>query len=171
MAPPLQLCLFDGDAEAPDELAQAFAELHRHYVGDLAPDLETVSANLRDRVLAPGSGTRIALARADGRIAGLATFAILYPAPGARGQLFMKDLYVRAGWRGQGVGEALMGFLARHAVDKGCVRFDWTTERGNAGAIAFYDRLGASRVAEKLYFRLDGPALEALAAGGGDGAA
>lgn len=159
----MEVGFFDGAGR--DELAEAFVELHRHYVGDAAPSLQAVAANLRDEVLAPASGVRVVVARDEGRIAGLATFAILYPAPGARGQLFMKDLYVRDGWRGRGVGEAIMGLLARHAVASGCVRFDWTTETGNPGAIAFYERLGATRVTEKVYFRLDGPALEAFARG------
>lgn len=150
-----------------DELVQAFVELHRHYVGDAAPAEPVVAANLRERVLAPGSSVRVAVAHDAGRVAGLATFAILYPAPGAQGQLFMKDLFVRAAWRGQGVGERLMQFLAAHALAQGCVRLDWTTETGNPGAIAFYDRLGAARVAEKVYFRLDGDALAAVATGAG----
>jgi ribosomal protein S18 acetylase RimI-like enzyme len=67
--------------------------------------------------------------------------------------------------RGQGVGRALMGFLARLAVQRGCVRFDWTAETDNPEALAFYDRLGAGRVAEKVYYRFDGDRLRQLAAG------
>ncbi len=152
-------------ADEVDALAPVFAELHRHYAGDAAPPLATVAANLRDRVLAPGSGVRVVTARQGGRIAALATVALLYPAPGAQGQLFMKDLYVCDGWRGHGVGEQLMRFLAAQALAEGCVRFDWTTETGNPGAVAFYERLGAQRVQEKIYFRLTGAALQALARG------
>lgn len=164
----MQIDLFDGNGF--DDLAQAFLELHRHYVGDAAPSPEAVARNLRDEVLAPGAGVRVLVARDGERIAGLATFAILYPAPDAQGQLLMKDLYVRAAWRGQGVGESLMGFLARHALARGCVRFDWTTETGNPRAIDFYERLGARRVPEKVYFRLAGEELARFAREhGGDG--
>jgi ribosomal protein S18 acetylase RimI-like enzyme len=160
-----QIELFDG--RDVDALAEAFTDLHRHYLGDAAPTAQAVAANLRDHVLAASSGVRIAVARVQGRIAGLATFAILYPAPGARGQLFMKDLFVRDAFRGQGLGEALMGFLARHAVAHDCVRLDWTTETGNPGAMAFYDRLGATRVTEKVYYRIAGEQLERFARGDG----
>jgi GNAT superfamily N-acetyltransferase len=114
-------------------------------------------------VLAPGS-CEIAVAEQDGRAVGLATFAVLYPAPGPGGQLFMKDLFALAEARGQGVGCALMAFLARLAMERGCLRFDWTAETDNPTALEFYDRLGASRVAEKVYYRFEGKALQHLAA-------
>lgn len=158
----MHIRLYEGTDHAP--LAQAFAELYRHYFADAAPPYETILRALEHEVLAPEASIRVAVAEDGPEIAGLATFAILYPAPGSRGQLFMKDLFVRAAWRGHGVGERLMGFLARHAVAQGCVRLDWTTETGNPGAIGFYERLGASRVAEKIYFRLAGEALTAFAA-------
>jgi uncharacterized protein len=151
------------DGTGLDDLAGVFAELHRHYVGDAAPPLAVVRDNLRHALCAGGADVRVAVARQGGSIAGIATVARLIPAPGAQAQLFMKDLYVREAWRGQGVGERLMAFLARHALQQGCVRLDWTTETGNPAALAFYDRLGAARVTEKVYFRFSGDALAALA--------
>jgi ribosomal protein S18 acetylase RimI-like enzyme len=166
--PGLQLGLFEGpglaNPAAAAELADVFTELHRYYAGDAAPSTETVLHSLRAAVLVPGSGVRVAVARLDGAIAAVATFALLYPAPQARGQMFIKDLFVRAAARGRGVGEALMAFLARQAVADDCVRLDWTAEAGNPGAINFYERLGAQEVREKRYFRFDGEALQKLAA-------
>lgn len=156
----------DVHAQGLDDLVEVFTELHRHYVGDAAPSPHAVRDNLAHALGQAGADVRVAVARDGGPagpIAGLATVARLIPAPGAQGQLFMKDLYVRAPWRGRGVGEALMAFLARHALAQGCVRLDWTTETGNPGALAFYDRLGAARVTEKVYFRFSGEALAALA--------
>jgi GNAT superfamily N-acetyltransferase len=77
----------------------------------------------------------------------------------------MKDLYVRQQWRSKGVGELLMKHLAAYAVEQRCVRFDWTTETNNKGAVMFYERLGAVAVAEKVYYRLTGTALQKLADG------
>jgi ribosomal protein S18 acetylase RimI-like enzyme len=56
-----------------------------------------------------------------------------------------------------------MAFLARLALERGCGRFDWTAETDNPETLAFYDRLGARRVEEKVYYRFDGEALNALA--------
>lgn len=144
-------------------LLEAYAELFAHYFGDQAPPRETLRANLLDGVFGAHSGVRVVQVFDAAEVAAFATVSLVYPAPGAKGQLFMKDLFVRARWRGRGVGEALMLWLARHAIEQGCVRFDWTTERTNAGALAFYGRLGAKRVEEKVYFRLAGAELEAFA--------
>lgn len=153
-----------------EALVAAFQDMGRHYFGDTAPDEPTLRATLAGEVLGPDSGVRLVLALDGAQVAGFATVSILYPAPGFKGQLFMKDLYVCSAWRGRGIGEQLMRFLAAHALATGCVRFDWTTEDGNAGAIAFYERLGARRVPEKIYFRLTVPEIQALAAASPDDA-
>jgi ribosomal protein S18 acetylase RimI-like enzyme len=144
-------------------LAEAMVELDRHYFGERGAGLAEVEASLRAGMLGPDSGVRVLLAIDGDAVAGLATFTLLYPAPEQRGQLFMKDLFVRERWRGRGVGERLMRHLAAHAVARGCVRFDWTTENTNAGAMAFYERLGATPVRQKVYYRLTGADLQALA--------
>jgi predicted acetyltransferase len=145
-----------------EPLVQALHELEQHYHGDDAPTREAVAASLMTGMLGPRSGVSVLVALDGNEVAGLATYALLYPAPQLGGQLFMKDLFVRQRWRGQGLGERLMRHLAEQALQLGCVRFDWTAEHTNAGALAFYDRLGARRVAEKVYFRLSGDALAAL---------
>jgi hypothetical protein len=40
-----------------------------------------------------------------------------------------------------------------------------TGRPGRPEALAFYDRLGAGRVAEKVYYRFDGETLQQFAAG------
>ena len=149
-----------GDAAALTEL---FDAIDRHYWGQRRRALAVMAEHVRQRVLSATS-CEIALAEIEGKAVGLATFAILYPAPGPSGQLFMKDLFTLAAARGRGVGHALMTFLACLALERGCTRFDWTAETDNSEALAFYDRLGARRVEEKVYFRFDGEALKALAA-------
>jgi len=145
-----------------DELVRLFHAIDVHYWGEAAPSREAMARHIDAAVLAPGS-CEIAIAEQDGRAVGLATFAVLYPAPGPGGQLFMKDLFTLAAARGQGIGRALMGFLARLAVERGCVRFDWTAETDNPEALAFYGRLGARRVAEKVYYRFEGETLRRFA--------
>ena len=158
---PVEIAFF-----APDDLepvVDVFHELGRHYFGVQAGARHAVRAHVSADILGPDSGVRIVVARDGAAVAGLATVARLYPAPQERAQLFMKELYVGAAWRGQGIGERLMRFLARHAVETNCVRFDWTTERTNHGARAFYELLGAATVDEKVYYRLTGAALAAAA--------
>jgi GNAT superfamily N-acetyltransferase len=148
-----------------EPLADALHELDQHYFGQQGASREAVAAHLHREMLGPDSGVQIVLAADGQRVAALATFALLYPAPQQRAQLFMKDLYVCHAWRGQRVGERIMQFLAQHAMAKNCVRFDWTTETDNPRAMQFYERLGAERVTSKVYYRASGDALERLARG------
>jgi GNAT superfamily N-acetyltransferase len=146
-------------------LVDAMHELDQHYFGHGGATRQDVAASIEQGLLGPSSGVKVVLAMDKGEVAGLATISLLFPAPEQRGQLFMKDLFVRARWRSKGVGERFMQFLAAHAVSLNCVRFDWTTENTNAGAMAFYARLGAEHVSQKVYYRLTGQALNALAEG------
>jgi GNAT superfamily N-acetyltransferase len=148
-----------------EPLVDAFHDLSRHYFGDGTSPREVLRTHVVTAILGPDSGVRVVMALDDGKVAGLATVSLLYPAPQDRAQLFMKDLYVCRAWRGQGVGEEIMRFLAEYAVSKNCIRFDWTTERNNQGAMSFYERLGASRVEEKVYYRMSPEAIVALAQG------
>ena len=146
-----------------EALVSLFHGIGVHYSRERAPTREAVARHVEGVIL--GCRTcEIVIAERDGRAVGLATFGVLYPAPGLSGHFHMKDLFTVAEARGQGVGQALMRFLARLAVERDCVRLDWTAETDNVAALSFYDRLGARRVAEKVYFRFDGEALQAFAA-------
>ena len=149
----------DGEA-----LVDLFHAMDVHYWGAAAPSRAAMARHIEG--LLPFRSCEIAVARQDDRPVGLATFAVLYPAPGLGGQLFMKDLFTIAQVRGQGIGRMIMRFLARLAVERGCVRFDWTAETDNPDALGFYDRLGARRVTEKVYYRFGGEELRKLAASG-----
>ncbi len=146
-----------------DALAELFHDMDRHYWGDDAPSPEDWGRFL-DAVVLPAAKTcEIVIAEDDGRLVGVATFAIVYPAVDLSGQMFMKELYTTAATRSQGVGRRIMAFLARLAHERGCSRIDWVTERSTPRAMAFYDRLGAERLDERVYYRLTGNALSALA--------
>lgn len=146
-------------------VARLFHLCDRHYVGERAPSLEAVTDYVRTQVLGPERKIEILLAEADGTALGIASFALLHPGPELGAQVFMKDLFVPEAGRSRGVGETLLRALAKIAVARGCKRLDWTTEDHNPRAMAFYDRLGARRVSEKVYFRFDGAALRGFAAG------
>ena len=153
-------------AATADDSSVVAALLHAtdvHYWGDAAPAPADYDRMVRDRVLAPGSGWEMVLAELDGRAVGYVTFVVLYPAPDLGAALYMKELFVLAEARSAGVGESLMQHVAGIALDRGCVRFDWSAESENAGALRFYDRIGGVRQTNKVYYRVDGAALRTLA--------
>ena len=64
------------------------------------------------------------------------------------------------------MGKALLLHLAGIANARGCGRMEWAVLDWNVDAIAFYESLGATRMAEWQLCRLTGPALERY--GGGE---
>lgn len=146
-------------------VAELFYLCDRHYWGDKAAPPDSIADHVRQRVLADGADAQVLLAVSDGKALGFACYALLYPAPDCGGQVYLKELFVREAARGSGVGVALLRAVAQHGLERGAVRLDWTAEDTNPGALAFYDRLGARRVTEKVYFRFDGEGLKDFAAG------
>ncbi len=132
--------------------------MQAHYRVSCPPSTE-ILADLR----ALPAGVVLLVARAPG-VVGAAALAAVWPGPGLRRGLFLKDLFVTASRRGEGIGAALMRTAARFAVDGGWGRIDWTAARDNAPLRAFYRGLGAAEQREKVFFRLGGDALRALAA-------
>jgi GNAT superfamily N-acetyltransferase len=121
--------------------------------------------------LAPGAPLRLVVAvNDDGTVAGLAaiapTYSLVDPMPQQCRQIQLKELYVCASQRSRGVGKALMAWVARYAADSGCHRIDWPVNAANARGIAFYEGLGATRVADRLSYRLAGRHLSELAGAG-----
>ena len=148
------------DAESTADLLH---DMSVHYNGSNASSRDVVRTNLIENILGPNSGVRLVIAHDGQRVAGLAAISMLYPAPKEKAQLFMKELYVHSSNRGSGIGEKLMRWLAKYAIENQCARFDWTVDESNSGALHFYKQLGASHVKDKLYFRLAEASLEAIA--------
>jgi len=93
------------------------------------------------------------LARDGDRLAGLAAYSFLWPSVGPTRLLYMKELYVPEAYRRQGVGKLLMRAIFETAARLGCVRVEWTTDPGNAAALAFYEELGVP-VHPKVFYRI-----------------
>ncbi|OHX20354.1 GNAT family N-acetyltransferase [Chromobacterium sphagni] len=146
-----------------DALAELFYQMDKHYFGAERAKLDASARYVAANLFQPHCGVQTMLAERDGLTLGLATFSLLYPAPEYSGQLFMKDLFTCEEARGSGAGKTLLQALARLALEHGCQRLDWTAERGNAAALAFYRHIGASVVEDKVYYRISGAALTAFA--------
>ncbi len=82
----------------------------------------------------------------------------------ARPGLYLEDLYVRPAHRGGGLGRALIEHLGRLAAERGCGRFEWSVLDWNAGAIAFYEKLGATVLPDWRICRIGGERLQRFAA-------
>jgi GNAT superfamily N-acetyltransferase len=94
---------------------------------------------------------------------GYVTYCYTFSSMTGRRVLFLDDLYIDPAFRNKGIGKAVMGCLARMALENGCARLDWTVLDWNKSAIEFYKGLGAEVLADWRIARLEGDSL--LAAG------
>jgi ribosomal protein S18 acetylase RimI-like enzyme len=145
-------------------LAQIFHDMEAYYEGASAVSVAVAVAALDRFVFAPGSGIRVMVAEEGGRFVAMASFSTTFPSQDLTGGLFVKDIYVAVGARNRGVGELLLRAIARHARERGVTRIDWAVQATNAPAVALYERIGARAKEGTRYMRLEGAALEKLAA-------
>ncbi|MBT0722532.1 GNAT family N-acetyltransferase [Rosenbergiella collisarenosi] len=145
------------------ELIHIFLEMNHHHYGNVVIDEKLMGEYLRDRVLAVGSGTQILKAVLNDTTVGFACVSILYPAPKFSGQMFIKELFVKSGYRSNGIGQKLMAFIAKSAVENQCDRLDWLSVESDPRAQKFYDSLGSDIVTDVVYRRVFGEKLKALA--------
>ncbi len=80
--------------------------------------------------------------------------------------IYLEDIYVRPGSRGQGIGKRLFCAVARVARERNSGRMEWCVLKWNTPSIEFYDALGAESMDEWLLMRLTGDALGAVAGEG-----
>ncbi|MBF9000545.1 GNAT family N-acetyltransferase [Vibrio nitrifigilis] len=77
--------------------------------------------------------------------------------------LYLEDLYISPEYRQIGAGKAILKYLAKQAVARGCGRFEWCVLDWNKPAIEFYESIGAKAQDEWVIYRLTGESLESFA--------
>lgn len=136
-------------------LASMLAELADFY-GLASDDRSALTEReVANALFGPASGPFVLIARVDGADAGFAACSLLWPASGTTASLlFLKELFVRDAFRRRGVGSALMRAVFDTAEKVGCSRVDWTTEKANTAAQAFYASRGHQIEESKIYYRV-----------------
>jgi GNAT superfamily N-acetyltransferase len=103
------------------------------------------------------------VAERDRQIIGLAlvytTYSTFLTQPG----LFVEDLYVQPEYRSQGVGTALLAYLAQQVIERNYGRLEWRVRAWNHKAIAFYQRLGAKILPDWQVCQMSSEAIVQLA--------
>ena len=130
----------------------------------LEHEVKATAATLRATLFGTTRCAEVVIAYLDGAPAGFALFFHNYSTFLAKPGLYLEDLFVDPAARGAGVGRALLVHLAKIATDRGCGRFEWSVLDWNTPAIKFYEALGARAMNDWTIFRVDGAALDALAA-------
>ncbi|MFP4101134.1 N-acetyltransferase family protein, partial [Coleofasciculus sp.] len=133
------------------ELIQALAEYEKlsHLVTG------TVDA-LQDHLFGAKPYVEAILAEYEGQTVGFALFFSNYSTFLTKPGIYIEDLFVRPEFRRQGIGKALLTYMAQLAIERDCGRLEWSVLDWNETAIAFYQRLGATVLPDWRICRVTG---------------
>lgn len=148
-----------GDAPLILSFIRELAEYER-----MLDEVEATEADIRRDLFGENPRSFCEIAEHDGQPVGFALWFYNYSTFRGRAGIYLEDLFVRTEARGIGAGKALLRRLAQRCVDADLGRLEWAVLNWNAPSIVFYDSLGASAKTEWTVRRLDGEALERLAA-------
>ena len=118
---------------------------------------------LRDALFGERKFAEVVIASFNEEAAGFALFFHNFSTFVGRPGIYLEDLYVVPHLRGNGIGKALLVYLARLAKDRNCGRFEWAVLDWNEPAIEFYRNLGAVPLHDWTTFRMTRDAIEVLA--------
>ena len=127
--------------------------------------VEATQAQFRE-ALFPEDGPPTAfghVAEVDGQVIGMAIWYLTFSTWLGGAGIWLEDLFVTPEHRGSGLGKRLLATLAAVCADRGYGRLEWWVLRWNTPSIGFYDSIGGQPMDDWLTYRLDGPALDALA--------
>ena len=102
----------------------------------------------------PHAPMHLLLALNDGRVVGMISWALTHELYSADTRVYISDVAVDSGARGQGVGAALMDQVKAWARGQNASKLGWEVWHRNLEAKAFYAKLGASIDGEAIPYVL-----------------
>jgi len=144
----------EGDVPLILTLIKALAAYER-----LDREVTATEAQVRESLFGAKPHAEAVIARVSSEAVGFAVWFHTYSTFLSKPGLYLEDLFVVPAWRGRGVGRALLGCLARIAVERGCGRMEWSVLDWNDLAIGFYRTIGAQPMDAWTVYRLTGDAL------------
>lgn len=131
----------------------------------LAHEARATLGDIRRDLFGPNPRAFSDIAEIAGAPVGFALWFYNYSTFRGRAGIWLEDLFVKPEARGRGAGKALLAGLARRCASEDLARLEWSVLDWNAPSIAFYDSLGALTMNEWTTRRMEGEALQRLAAG------
>ena len=128
----------------------------------LEPPSPTAARRLIRDTFSTKKKLNLLLAFSDGKPAAYALYFFTYSSFLARPTLYLEDIFVLEEFRRKKIGKRMFLTLVREAKRIGCGRMEWAVLAWNKNAIKFYENVGAKRLNEWHYYRLDQRALESL---------
>ena len=121
--------------------------------------VEVTPQSLHPQLFGERPAAEAVVAEHESQVIGFALFFTNFSTFLGKPGLYLEDLYVQPAHRNSGVGQALLKHLAELANQRGCGRFEWSVLDWNVDAIRFYERMGATLMAEWRICRVSGEAL------------
>ncbi|HEY9621867.1 MAG TPA: GNAT family N-acetyltransferase [Crinalium sp.] len=146
------------DAPVLFQLIQALAEYER-----LTHAVSGSAELLAEHLLGDRPACEAILAEYEQQPVGFALFFSNYSTFLTKPGLYLEDLFVLPEYRGQGIGKALLSYLAQLALERDCGRLEWSVLDWNEPAIGFYQRMGATLMHDWRICRVTGEAIARLA--------
>jgi GNAT superfamily N-acetyltransferase len=143
------------DVPALVTLIQALAAYEQ-----LSHEVTGTTDDLAAALFGPRPYAEAALAWVDDQPVGMVLFFYNFSTFLMKPGLYLEDIFVQPGHRGQGIGKALLLYIGILALTRGCGRLDWSVLDWNTPAIEFYQRMGAEIKPEWQTCRVTGAALE-----------
>ena len=154
----------------PDDVPELVAMIRELAEYERAlPEVEATEKHLHGTLFADEPAVFAHVLEVGGEVAGMAIWFLNYSTWLGAHNLYLEDLFVRPQHRGGGAGRLLLQTLAEICVQRGYRRLEWWVLDWNAPSIGFYKSIGAVAQDEWTRFRLDGGALDTLAARGAPG--
>ncbi|SDG57036.1 GNAT family N-acetyltransferase [Propionivibrio dicarboxylicus] len=123
-----------------EPMADLLAELFT-LESDFTPDRDKQLAGLYLILDNPAVGQLFVL-RIDGNVAGMANALFTVSTAEGRRVVLLEDVVVSRTWRGRGFGHRLVEHVLAWAAAKGMPRVTLLSDKDNAPALAFYEKLG-----------------------------
>uniref|UniRef100_B8HL92 GCN5-related N-acetyltransferase n=1 Tax=Cyanothece sp. (strain PCC 7425 / ATCC 29141) TaxID=395961 RepID=B8HL92_CYAP4 len=131
-------------AATPADLDQILMFINEKAAFDGCPNTVQASREkLAKTLFTPSPSAEVAFAEVEKKIVGFVLFFQTYSSFLAQPTMWMDDLFVQPGMRGQGIGKALINYVAQQAKQRNCGRLEWTVATSNDRAIEFYKSQGA----------------------------
>ena len=130
----------------------------------LEKECVATEAGLAQWLFGPEAKAHCVIAEWEGKPAAFALYFYNFSTFLGKPGIYLEDLFVKVEFRRKGIARSLFHYLAKKALSEGCGRLDWWVLDWNAEAIAFYEGLGAKSMREWTVQRIEGEALQTLAA-------
>ncbi len=141
------------------QLIEALAEYER-----LSHAVSGDATALKEHLFGSRPCVEAILAEYGEEVVGFALFFPNYSTFLTQPGIYLEDLFVMPSHRRKGIGKAILTYLAKLAVERGCGRLEWSVLDWNEDAIAFYQQMGAMVLPDWRICRVTGDALTQMTA-------